>query len=156
MIDKLQLRANLGYVDPKYTKGPLAKTDTPFIQVSKITWSVGAEYPLTLASGTLRFNTDYAWQSTEHFFAPTTVSTPTVNAAATAATTQQGYGLLSARASFDLHNVPLTVALWGRHLTNNQYIVRAADYVTAGLGIVPQYPGDPRTYGVSLSYRFAK
>jgi iron complex outermembrane recepter protein len=156
LIEKLQLHGGLGYVDPKYTKGPLAATNTPFIQVSKVTWSAGAEYPFSLPTGTVRLNLDYVWQSTQHFFAPTTVSTAAVNAAATAATTQVGYGLLNARISYDLRALPLTVALWGRNLANKRYIVRAADYVTAGLGIIPQYPGDPRTYGVSLSYRFGE
>lgn len=51
-------------------------------------------------------------------------------------------------ASFERAN--LEVSLWGRNLTDQEYVVRAFenDYYVSAI------PGAPRTYGISLAYEF--
>jgi outer membrane receptor protein involved in Fe transport len=51
-------------------------------------------------------------------------------------------------ARFDRRNLELT--LWARNLADQRYIVRAVDIGT----LVTAIPGDPRTFGASLRYRF--
>ncbi|WP_299986410.1 TonB-dependent receptor [uncultured Pontibacter sp.] len=58
---------------------------------------------------------------------------------------QQGYHLLNARAGFSYKGYELM--LWGRNLTNKRYIAYAYDFGAVRLG-------NPRTYGITGSYRF--
>jgi iron complex outermembrane receptor protein len=62
---------------------------------------------------------------------------------------QCAYGLLNAMISIRFARTDLELSLWGRNLTDRDYIARAFDtdfYISAT-------PGDPRTYGLSLTYR---
>lgn len=43
---------------------------------------------------------------------------------------------------------------FGQTLTDREYESRTVDFVTPGLGAVIYIPGDPRTYGASLNYKF--
>jgi iron complex outermembrane receptor protein len=64
---------------------------------------------------------------------------------------QESFGLLNALVSLRFLQPDLTLSLWGRNLMDQFYVNRAFDtdyYVSAA-------PGDPRTYGLSLAYRFA-
>jgi iron complex outermembrane receptor protein len=63
-----------------------------------------------------------------------------------------GYALLSARAGYRTES-GWGISAWVRNLGNTQYF----DFLTAapgGSGLVVGQPGDPRTYGVTLSARF--
>lgn len=62
------------------------------------------------------------------------------------------YGLLNARLGLSeirLGAGELRVALWGRNLADEEY------YVTHfNAGLPSAYFGDPRSYGIDLSYRY--
>ena len=69
-----------------------------------------------------------------------------------------GYTLINARLSladirFGEHAGALKVSLWGRNLTDEEYVVYA--FPVGGLPIaVPQAFGDPRTAGIDFTYEF--
>jgi iron complex outermembrane receptor protein len=66
---------------------------------------------------------------------------------------QKGFGLLSARASLDFADLPLTLAIYGQNLTDKKYKAAAT---TAGPPINRgiYFPGAPLTFGASATYRF--
>ena len=80
-------------------------------------------------------------------------------------TEQEGYALLGARIALEGLTDGFTVALYGRNLTDEAYsITRFYQTVNGALGLnngvftgstaVRSQRANPRTYGVSLSYRF--
>jgi iron complex outermembrane receptor protein len=64
---------------------------------------------------------------------------------------QEAYGLLGARLALGSNDGRWEVALWGRNLTDEEYIVNVtADDVASWMVI----PGQPMTYGIEGSYRW--
>jgi len=63
---------------------------------------------------------------------------------------QDSYGLLSARLSYVTANDRLELSVWGNNLTDEEYF---DDVVANGNGLRGSW-GSPRTYGVSVGYRF--
>ena len=63
---------------------------------------------------------------------------------------QRAFGLTNALVSLDVQGSPLHLTLWGRNLTDQHYVMRAIAHGYYANAM----PGDPRTYGVTLSYRF--
>jgi iron complex outermembrane recepter protein len=145
-IAQLTLQAGLAVVDPKYTAGP--SLGQPFINNSKTSWSLLADYPITVTGGVLRLDADYSWRSTQYLWPPTPG-----NPGQNAAVTQGSYGLLNSRLSFEFANVPMTVALWGKNLTNKYYVVSVAD-LSSALGFTNDSGGIPRTFGATVNWRF--
>jgi iron complex outermembrane receptor protein len=64
-----------------------------------------------------------------------------------------GYGLLSARVSFTLNQPDVELAIWGRNLANKQFNLYEFNLYES-LGVAMNYPGDPRTFGATINYRF--
>lgn len=70
------------------------------------------------------------------------------------------YTLLNARLSLGDMKLPsvggdVEVSLWGRNLADEEYIVYAAELNTPGLvNTLDVWYGDPRMYGVELTYRY--
>lgn len=142
-IDGLELSGNAGLLDPKYTEFRDAGGDRsgePFTRVSKLTWSLAATYSIPAHYGTFRLHADYGHQSRKFFFA-------------TPLTREPAYGLFNARASLELRQPDVEIALWARNLTKTKYLVENLDFLAAAM-VNPGFPGEPRTYGASLTYRF--
>jgi iron complex outermembrane receptor protein len=150
LVGPFQVHGAFGYTDPRYTSGPLKTTpETPFINFSKTTYDLGVTTGKDLSFGRLSADLNYVYQSKVYFFVP-----GVQNAATWAAATQGGYGLLNGRVSMDFSGRPLTVAIWGRNLTKEQYHTRAADFSASPVQLISGTLGDPRTYGVTATYRF--
>ncbi|OHD06271.1 TonB-dependent receptor [Sphingopyxis sp. RIFCSPHIGHO2_12_FULL_65_19] len=62
------------------------------------------------------------------------------------------YWLFNARVSLAGEKDGWEVALWGRNLTRERYVVSGVNL--ASLGIVNRIYNAPRTYGVELSFRY--
>ena len=62
--------------------------------------------------------------------------------------TQDGYGLIDARAAIDFPN-GVELGVWGRNLTNSDYAVSGYRFFGA-----TTFRGTPRTYGVSARYSY--
>jgi iron complex outermembrane receptor protein len=70
------------------------------------------------------------------------------------------YTLVNARLTLGELALPnvggdLSIALWGRNLTDKEYWVFTSDFVAAGvIRGVGAYYGDPRTYGLELTFKY--
>lgn len=144
-LDGLELYANLGLLDPEYTDFADAsgdRSDEPFTRVAKTTWSLGATYERPVAYGVYTAHADYGHQSSKYFFPSPLTKEPS-------------YGVLNVRLSLELSEPRLELALWGRNLTETEYLVENLDFIAAAQ-VNPGFPGDPRSYGVSLTHYFGK
>jgi iron complex outermembrane receptor protein len=69
--------------------------------------------------------------------------------------TQQSFGLLSGKVTFDLKNSGWSFAVFGTNLTDRRYIVGGWDQCTASsLAFCIVEYGAPREWGVSGQYRY--
>ena len=103
---------------------------------------VMAEYTVPLGgAGDLLLHGEYAYQSKVFFDAANTSS---MNAY------QPGYGLVGGRIIFSPAKANWDVAVFGKNLADKRYFRNVAISGPSGLGT----PGDPRTYGVALNWRF--
>jgi iron complex outermembrane receptor protein len=148
LLGKLELDGAIGYTDPKYLSGS-ASFGQPVINVSKTNESLTASYPSETSAGLLTLTGTYAYRSGATFYTVTSG----LPAAANAAVTQKGFGLLSARAAFTLANLPITLAIYGENLTNEKYKDSASDF-PAPLSYAVYWPGPPLTFGGSIKYSF--
>src|SRR5690606_6177882 len=69
-----------------------------------------------------------------------------------ASVTQEGYGLLNAQVSFEFERFPMTLAVFGKNLTDEYYAGRSGSFYGANYNSI--VIGAPRTYGMSATYRF--
>lgn len=66
---------------------------------------------------------------------------------------ENGYYLLNGRIALHPENGPWEIAAWGRNLTNQTYLSAAQDLIQS-LGFAEVVLGQPRTWGLSVEYRF--
>jgi iron complex outermembrane receptor protein len=147
LLGKLQLDAGVGYANPKYTSG--ADVGQPIINVSKASGSVTASYRIDTRAGTLNLSSTYSYRSSAVFYA----LSPGLPQSVLVYNTQPGFGLLDARAAFDLARIPLTISLYAQNVTDRKYIV-SADNFAPPLAFAATSPGPPRSYGATVRYTF--
>lgn len=107
--------------------------------------NVGAAYAVPIgALGTATLSGEYAYKSRVYF-------SPFQDAFLS----QANYGLWSARISFEDTAKRWTLAFWGKNLTNELVQNDALENYSAISGSrTTRFPLAPRTYGVSVGYRF--
>ncbi|MFC6977434.1 hypothetical protein [Microbulbifer taiwanensis] len=66
---------------------------------------------------------------------------------------QEAFGLLNLRAALQFADYDADLTLWGRNVTDERYRRVNFDAVIQ-TGTVMAYPGEPRSYGLSLNKRF--
>jgi iron complex outermembrane receptor protein len=66
---------------------------------------------------------------------------------------ENGYYILNGRIALHPENGPWEIAAWGRNLTNQTYMSAAQDLIQS-LGFAEVVLGQPRTWGLSVEYRF--
>jgi len=110
-------------------------------------WSLSATYLVPTSVGNLSTTLDYGWQSTTYLY-PDDMTKYTGNT-----TTQSPYGLLNGRMSFEVPEQELTVSVWAKNITNQQYKVGGLD-LSSSFGYIWTVLGDPRTFGVQLKKQF--
>lgn len=147
VLGRLNLSANVGLVDARYTKllpNVVGVTrDSAFQITPEVTYGAAADYVLPVPAGSLTLHADYSWRDrTAYALIPP--SDPGNYAPA--------YGLLNAVATVRLDQ-GIEVAVWGRNLANKQYFTRIQNLAPA-VGLLSAFPGDPRTYGVTAGYSF--
>jgi iron complex outermembrane receptor protein len=103
--------------------------------------SAAAEYVVPLSAGDLTFRADYSHQTKIFFDA---ANTSTENAY------QPGYSLVNGRITFSPGNANWDLGVWGKNLGKEKYFRNVA--ISGPTGVAT--PGDPRTYGVSVNWRF--
>ena len=152
-IGKLDVNATLGLMDPEFTSGPYQ--GLPFVTAAKTTASLGLDYPLALAVGKLTLHADVNWRSKVSFFVPVNTNTTPfapLTAGQIASNEQAAYGLLNAMATLQVTGTQLRLSVWGRNLTNQYYKARSNSFYLQGYNTLT--PGDPRTLGMTVDYRF--
>ncbi len=142
LIEKLEIRVVGGYVHPQYMSG--VYLGQKFAEISDINYMVGLTYPFEMTAGKLYLNTNWSWHSAEQQFSETP---PIPNWAFT----QPSWGLLDARATFEMANQPIEFSLYGSNLLNKAWFNSA---VPNNAGWVNAYPSAPRLFGVSIKYKF--
>jgi Outer membrane receptor proteins, mostly Fe transport len=147
-VDNLVLAATLAYTDAHYTEFLSLGVDQSnqlFQNIPKWTYSLSAAYTVPLAVGDLKAQVNWYWRSKADMFPAGGAINPQ--------RIQDSYGLLSGRLALELNDPEITIALWGKNLTDKVYFNAAFDnYATAGT--INQYIAEPRTYGVEVSFRF--
>lgn len=144
--DNLQFRVSVGYLDATYgdyREAPIGGGVVIDASGNRLNnapeWSASgmAEYLTEHDWGSLRFRLEYGWQS-EVFF----------TVANTQLFSQGSYGLLNASVGYESPSGRFGVSLWGRNLTDEEYLTGAGAIVTpAG------HYGPIMTYGLQLSVR---
>lgn len=129
------------------------------------TFSLSGDYEHQVAGiGSLRFHLDYGWRSVQ-YSSPIQLSTPArigltaVQIAAGNAALQNtsklpSYGLLNGRVAFQLENPNLELAFYARNIAKKKYITRLLALENTPFGLTAYMPGDPRTFGASVSFKF--
>ncbi len=164
-VDGLDLQLGVGYVDAKVKDIPgvtvpvdtgvgivdpilPGATQTP-VQTPK--WNISGliryEVPVGDA-GSIAFQADGAYRS-KHYFALTNFP----------ASTGKGYFLANASVTWFAANEDWSLRAFVQNLTDKKYIVQTFDLsgsVSNGglFGLIEQYYGRPRTWGVTASYNF--
>ena len=169
-VEGLTLGANFGYTDPKYKRfiNSLDNTDwkdAAFPYTPKYTLGLTGDYEYEIANaGTLRLRVDYGWRS-KQYGAPMQLAasaraglTPEQidagNAALQKTSLIPSYGILNGRIAFELDDPDLEIAFYARNITQKKYFTRLLSLENTPFGITAYTPGDPRTYGVSLTWRY--
>lgn len=148
----IHLLANLGLVYPNYTEfqeitanGPVDRSANDFAFIPHVTYRLGFRWVLPINSANqneVTISADYFHQSSTfqaEFNAPWN--------------RQSGYGLLNARVEWANPLPNVSIALWGRNLTNERYYTSAGDsYLSSGY--VYRGLGEPRMYGIDARISF--
>ncbi len=143
-IGELRLTANASFIDAEFVKG--VGVGLPYLLTPDSTYAFAVDYPIEIGPGTLNLHTDYNWRSEVYFYSPAGMTPEQADAVS-----QDAYGLWNARLSYDVGR--LTFGVFGKNLTDEVYAARTMNFVLSR-GFNTEAAGDPRTYGVSLRYRF--
>jgi iron complex outermembrane recepter protein len=149
--DDLELRAGLGLLSSKYVELTLHGVDLSgnrLIQAPAYNGSVALDWRfLHLPVGDFRLLVDGNVYGKQYFDAPNTERVA-----------QGSYGIANGRVSFESGSNPgFGVGVWIKNIANRQYLaygLAQRDPSQGGLGFDYALVGEPRTYGVDLTYRF--
>ncbi|MCL2898313.1 TonB-dependent receptor [Brenneria tiliae] len=151
LTESLRLRANLSRLRTEFDEllaGGRNYKGYGFARVPQTTALLGVDYRTALAGGTLALGTDWSYTSKHHF---------NVTNDSDLYALQQAYWLGSVHASYTLPGDRVTVGAYVNNVTDRRYKNQAMLYqggTDATNGHYPTGYGDPRTFGVSLAYRF--
>ena len=158
----LQLGAAVTLLDPKYTKftipttpttPPLDVSKTPFIYTPKTSYTLTADYTTPVGIGDLNLHADYAHRSASYGVGPL-IGAGLPGALKPNTNRIPPYGILNGQIALRMQEDRLELAVYGRNLTKTKYFQRLLALEDTALGTTSYLPGDPRTYGVSLTYKF--
>ena len=168
-VDGVTLGGSFGLTDAKYKNfiNILDNTDwrnAAFPYTPKYTYGLWAELEQPVGPGEFRARFDYGWRSSQ-FAAPLQLGAAE-RAGRTPAQIDAGnrvlqdtaripsYGLLNGRISYTLDKPDLEFAIFALNITKERYFTRLLALENTPFGLTSYTPGDPRTYGVSVTWRF--
>jgi len=131
----------------------------PLLQLPKKQLNISATQRVPLGSGELAVTGAYAYVGAQHFDAVRAASQQSPEAKAAYDVENRlgrvpGYGVFNGRIAYRFDEQGLELALYGRNIFNNKYLVRRFPDLYRTLGIAPAYVGEPATYGVEATLRF--
>lgn len=164
----LTMGANLGITDATYKSFTNLDgadwTSAKFPYTPKTTIGLFGDYARDMGPGTLKLHMDYSWRS--EVFSTSIAAAASQRAGKTAAeilaisTAIQNtaripsYGLLNARIAFEFAEPNVELSFYARNITKQQYFTRLLATENTPLAFTSYMPGDPQTYGVSVSFNF--
>lgn len=150
--DGLSIFSTVSYTDFEYKKfDSLAQDGVTVVDRSgedvglpEWQYSVAARYELPIGRNLLSAQVDYHWQDDINL-TPTSPVPGIVG--------QDSYGLWNARIAYQFLDRGLTLALWGKNLGDEEYLVTATDF-SGNIGHTIGVVGRPRSYGLTLTLDF--
>lgn len=127
---------------------PIDLSNDPFTRTPRHKFSINTRYAFDLANngGEIAISAAYSWKDDEIF-----EETPLPNGVVP---TQPALGLLTARLEWNnVGGSNFDLAVYGRNLTNEYYFTGFAD-ISTSLGLAIFLPGEPRTLGAQVRFRF--
>ncbi|WP_336971195.1 TonB-dependent receptor [Sphingobium aromaticiconvertens] len=127
-------------------------------QVPKITYGIGATQTIPTNFGSIAVHADYAFIGNQTF-APNTpaAAQPAAVKAAYARANElsriAGYGLLNGRLTLSVDDEHFELSLWGRNMLGKKYYTRSFSDLYTSLGSAVSFIGEPRTYGLTASFK---
>jgi iron complex outermembrane receptor protein len=119
----------------------------PF-SVPRWTFNFGPNYTRSTSIGNVSVELDYAWKSAVNVVPTTTL---------VQAGTQEGYGLINARANLHLDAWNMDLAVLGQNLTNKVYFNQGVNVTAPGFDLPLLYiGGPPRTFGIEIIKKFGQ
>jgi iron complex outermembrane receptor protein len=128
----------------QFTDASGDRSHEPF-SVPKRTWSLSGKYVQPTVFGDFLLQLDYDWKSSVDLAG---------HAVLRSQVTQPAYGLLNARANLHLNRADVDIALFGKNITNVNYIDQAAPVEGAGFNV--GFPGVPAIFGVEVIKKFGR
>lgn len=173
-VPELGLSLGYGYQKSEYTNfsdasvpapinqgNPLDLTGQSLERAPKQTFNASATWDIRFATGTLTLNTDWrytsryrfhVWSDATHNTVAAFLDTPELRQLVRDSFSQDAYWLGDARVSWRFDSNGLELAAWVRNLTDEVY--RTNTFGMFFNRSITTYPGERRTAGVSLNYRF--
>jgi iron complex outermembrane receptor protein len=149
--DDLQLTAGLGLLKSKYVELSLHNVDLSgnhLIQAPAYNGSVAVDWQFAhIWSGEFRLLVDANFYGKQYFDAPNTQRIA-----------QGAYGVANSRVSFESGSKPgFAAGAWIKNIANREYLaygLAQRDPSQGGLGFDYALVGEPRTFGLDVTYRF--
>lgn len=149
------------FTEPQVVNGVVVKVDRSgelIPNTPKFTASIGATQKVPLSFGTASFHADYAYISSRAFFQNTAADSASQAiknqyAFANKYGVLDGYGLLNMRAGLDLDSPNIELALFARNIAKKKYYSGLSNFLNS-FGVASATQGEPRTYGISVGYRW--
>jgi len=166
----MEITLSGAYLHAAYDKGTFSETQLlpdgstavvdrsgePIPQAPKYTLGLSATQTVPLPFGNVQFHGDWSYRADTYY----SYETPAPGRSDIAQWNIQNslgfvpsYSLLNAKVSLNIDHPDLRVDIWGRNLADRHYFTQLFDNYT-GLGVAEFYQGDPRTYGVNLTYNW--
>jgi iron complex outermembrane recepter protein len=149
ITENLTISANLGWLDAEYGDDVVEADGSVIVQdgqelayAPSLSGNLGIDYLLPLGDmGEMRAHLNYAYTADR-----------THNGASTADIYKEdAFGQLSARVSWTSSDENWELAAWGTNITNEE-MIESYGGITDDFGFVSVRRGEPRMYGVELSY----
>lgn len=157
--EQFKLMGSLGLLDGEFASYPGGGTAGADVSgntlpgVSDVSVSIGVQYfvPVPAFSAELLFRMDYSYRD-DYYNDANNVKTQTL---ASGDSVQFGwveaYDLVNGRIALEDEGGKWSIALWGRNLTNENYLIGTnRDF----FGTLVHFSGTPRTYGMEVKYNF--
>ncbi|WP_339709325.1 TonB-dependent receptor [uncultured Sphingosinicella sp.] len=144
--DMLSLRAGVGLLDSKIKKGTVSGVDVSGNELSNapsLTFNGGVDLTVMDSdTGKLSLHGDVSYSSSQYF---EVLNVPRL---------QQGsYAILGAHIDYETADGRWNASIWGKNLGNKFYFTSRVDLL-AGFGFDYNHISAPRTYGVTVGYKF--
>lgn len=146
IADGFQLRAGLGLLSTKIIDGSVSGRNVngnKLANAPSLTFNLGPDITLARGDfGTISVHPSVSYQSSQFF---EVINQPILK--------QNGYALLDAHLDYENANGKFSASVWTKNAAQQFYFTSRVDLL-AGFGFIYNHIGNPRTYGVTLGYKF--